>query len=477
MNSKFKNVKFLNTIIIILCKSIYWFINTLKLGSGSTWPGHIALNLNKNFIKESLTRLRPTKQGFGEVSTDVRVSKINSQLKMILIAGTNGKTTTSTLIKFILERSGKRVFQNEEGANLLNGIASAIIKNSDFWGKLNYDFAVFEVDENSLPLALKEINPFSLIILNLFRDQLDRYGEVNTIALKWREVLLTLSSETALIINGDDPQLSYIGQSINKRVFFFGLDESEMKNMIIGHDVDSIYCPKCNKMLDYRKVAYSHLGVFSCNHCDFKRPSPELEQLRFSVKNFSLKGLYNLYNLRAVLTLFVKVLNFKIDQIIKLLNDFQPAFGRQEIINYQERKFQLLLSKNPTGFNQSIEVAKEIIGEGKANLLLVLNDRIPDGRDVSWIWDVDMENITELRGKHHGITRKLTRIFVSGDRVFDMGLRLKYAGIKDFIIEKNLNKAVKELVKKTKKDEKILVLATYTGMLEVRKILLGRKLL
>ena len=200
MNVQLSIIQLKNKIIVLICKTISFFINFLHLGAGSTWPGHIALYFNKNFIKES----------FGK-----------SRTKVILIAGTNGKTTTSTMLRFVLEQKGKKVFQNEEGANLLNGIASSIIKKSDYSGKSNYDFAIFESDENTLPLVLDEINPFVIILLNLFRDQLDRYGEVNTIALNWKKSFQKLDKRTTIVLNGDDPLIAFFGKNLRHGEFLF----------------------------------------------------------------------------------------------------------------------------------------------------------------------------------------------------------------------------------------------------------------
>src|SRR3989338_1494933 len=195
----------------------------------------------------------------------------NKNLKVTVIAGTNGKTTSTALLKFLLEKSGQKVFTNNEGANLLNGVASSIIKNSNIFSQLKYDFAIFESDELNLPLLLKKISPDKILILNLFRDQLDRYGEVNTIALKWLESLKTLSSKTEVFINGDDPQLYFIGSKLLQKVQYFGVEAKLMKLKNIPHDVDSIFCPVCLSLLHYHQLSFAHLGNFYCSNCQFKR--------------------------------------------------------------------------------------------------------------------------------------------------------------------------------------------------------------
>ncbi|MBI2613693.1 MAG: Mur ligase family protein [Candidatus Levybacteria bacterium] len=446
----------MNSILILAGKLLSIISRFLNVGSGSTWPGHIALNLNKNFIKDLLKK---------------------SKIKIILIAGTNGKTTTGKLIKEILEKNGKKVFINQTGANLLNGIASSMLLRSSILCKINYDFAIFEIDENTLPLILKEIsNPDFILILNLFRDQLDRYGEVNTIATKWKEVLSKLSPKTKLILNADDPQVAYLGLSRGvvsdthrvwnrsyTSVFYFGLENKKRTNKNLQHASDSTYCPNCGSKLSYSMIFYSHLGVWGCPNC--KNARPKLDEGDAPI--YPLLGIYNRYNTIAAV-LLSRQLNIEEKNIIAGLKSFKPAFGRQERINTSGKKVQIFLSKNPTSFNESLRTVSNL---GAKNLLIVLNDRIPDGRDVSWIWDVDFEVYI----------KSFKNITVSGDRAYDMGLRIKYTQtiIHDslFIIQEDLKKAIELTLEKTPKSEILYILPTYSAMLEVRKILTGKKIL
>ncbi|EKE15312.1 MAG: hypothetical protein ACD_12C00080G0001 [uncultured bacterium] len=448
-------VKTMNSILVLLGKLILKISQLFNFGSGSTWPGHIALILNDKFIENIIDE--------------------NKNLRIIVIAGTNGKTTSTALLKFLLEKSGHKVLTNNEGANLLNGVASTIIRNSDIFSKLNFDFAIFESDEFNLPLLLRKISPDKILILNLFRDQLDRYGEVNTIALKWLESLKKLDSKTEVFINGDDPQLYYIGTKLAKKVQYFGIEKKLMKLKDIPNDVDSIYCPVCLSLLKYNQLSYAHLGDFYCSNCKFKRG----EVIDFSNKKivYPMHGLYNTYNTNAILLLIESFVipakagiqtKYSLNVLNKWLSEFTPAFGRQEEINYKNRKVFILLSKNPAGFNQSIQTVSEMTGKIKANFLVVLNNRIPDGLDVSWIWDVGFKPILDVA----------KNIYISGDRVYDLNLRFRYENSKNIInpIE-DLKEAIEIIVKNTKEGERLFILPTYSAMLEVRKILLGRKLL
>ena len=430
-----------NQTLISVGKYISQISKRLNRGNGSTWPGHIALKGNKNFIKDLLT---------------------NSKIKIIMVAGTNGKTTTSGLIKKGLETSGKSVIQNASGANLLNGIASMLLLNTDAQGKLTQDYAIFEVDENALPLVLRQVSPDYLVLLNLFRDQLDRYGEINTIAEKWKDAVMKLSEKTKLIINADDPQITFIGLHSNRKTYYFGLQEDQAK-YIQDHAADSVSCPKCGNKLTFTKITFSHLGDWKCTSCGLHQPMPAITSFPF----YPLSGTYNKYNtIAAALVLKENGLDEK--KIVVAFKNFSPAFGRQEIIEYRGKQVQLFLSKNPTSFNQSFVTIQE---SQASTLLLVLNDRIPDGRDISWIWDVDLPSIDKL--KH---------ILIAGDRVYEMALRLKYElgevvyNDKVQTFEK-LEDAIEKGITVLASNEKLYILPNYSAMLDTRKIVTGKKIL
>lgn len=438
--------------IIPLAKTLSFLSRRLNIGHGSTWPGHIALSAKPNFITEILSK--------------------NKHLKIILIAGTNGKTTTSKLLRFILEKNSFKVFQNESGANLLNGIASSLIIHTDLNGKLNYHVAIFEIDENTLPLIINHIKPNVLVLLNLFRDQLDRYGEVNSIAKKWHEALHGLSrlhlnegvtlTETQLFVNGNDPQLTFLAEKSGLKTYYFGIDKSLMTKKPLSHDVDFTHCPKCKEKLLFEKISYSHMGIFKCPKCNFT--NKKIEHLNIS--HYPLFGLYNHYNINAAFLVAAKVFKISEKSINSAMREFKPAFGRQEVIVYKGKKIIILLSKNPTSFNQSLQAVSEQKGK---YLLLVLNDRVPDGRDVSWIWDVDFEEY--LNEKQH--------IHVSGDRTYDMALRIKYAHpvVKHIDMHELLDRTIDPLIEEMPEKETLYILPTYSAMLEVRKILTGKKIL
>lgn len=423
---------------VLIGKFVITLIRIVLKRNASTWPGHIALSSNKNFIRQILNK--------------------NPHLKIVLIAGTNGKTTTTKAFSHILEKDGVSYITNASGANLLNGLASTLIKHASLFGKIKQDALLFEVDENSLPLVLGEVkSPAAVILLNLFRDQLDRYGEINITAEKWKTSIAKISKKTLVIANADDPQIANITISASFNSEFYSINDSLKSEKTLSHAVDSTVCPKCRNNLTFSKISYSHLGNYKCPKCSFSNPTAYSITL-----NTKLMGVFNIYNLTAAILAAKKIFAISDQKASVYLSGFTPAFGRQEIIEIDGKKVLLLLSKNPTGFNESLKV---IMDNKYKCVLILLNDRIPDGRDISWIWDVDFETLPES-----------IDIFVGGDRVYDLANRLVYAD-KTITAKDNLKDVLNIALDKTKNGETLAILPTYSAMLDVRKLLTGRKIL
>ncbi|MEH2054723.1 MAG: Mur ligase family protein [Nostoc sp.] len=429
---------------VSVAKSVTFIVQFLRLGAASVLPGAIARRIEPRLLQ-----------------------LLSQQVKngVILIAGTNGKTTTALLLCTILERKGYRIAHNSTGANLENGLMTALLESTNLLGILDVDYAILEVDENIVPKVLAPLQPRIILCLNLFRDQLDRYGEVDTISKRWTKVISTLPLETVVIPNADDPTLSNLGQQLPQRVLFFGLNEPEHYLEAIPHAVDSIYCPKCGHSLDYEGVYLSHLGDFTCPQCGFSKSKPTLESSEWSQ---ILVGLYNKYNTLAAATAAIEL---GIDEatIRDTINNFQAAFGRAEDLVINGKRVRILLSKNPVGTNETIRVVTQSTDK---TTLLVLNDRTPDGTDVSWIWDVDTEKLVERGGT----------LVVSGDRVYDLALRLRYSEKSpqsklNLIVEEDLRQAIATALEHTPENETLHILPTYSAMLEVREVLTGRKIL
>lgn len=433
---------------VSIAKTVTGFVQSLKLGAASVLPGEISRRLHPQLL-----------------------SLLCEQIKegIILVVGTNGKTTTSLLLRQILENQGYKVIHNETGANLINGLITSLLVNADLLGKIDADYAILEVDENVLPLVLKQCNPTHILGLNLFRDQLDRYGEVDTISYRWKQAIAPLSKDTYVILNGDDPTLCFLGQNLSQKVLFFGLNEKELYLEEIPHAVDSIYCPSCGHPLNYEGVYLSHLGDFNCPSCDFTKSELSVNSADWGQ---ILIGVYNKYNTLAA-GLICESIGIDRHDINQTINNFKAAFGRAEELTFEGKKVRILLSKNPVGMNETIRAVNEIKAQGNSSTtLLVLNDRIPDGTDVSWIWDVDTEKLVSLGGN----------LVVSGDRTYDMALRLNYSRDSlnndvNLVVKEDLVEAIKTALEMTSRQETLHIVPTYSAMLEVREILTGKKIL
>lgn len=429
---------------VLTAKTVTFGVRISQLGAASVLPGEIARRLQPRLLQ---LLSRQVKQG------------------VIVIAGTNGKTTTSLLLRTMLERHGKRVAHNATGANLENGLMTTLLANTNLVGKLDVDYAILEVDENVVPKVLPAIEPKLILCLNLFRDQLDRYGEVDTISQRWAKAIATLPTDTIVIPNADDPTLSYMGQQLHQKVLFFGLSEPEAYLEEIPHAVDSIYCPNCGHSLDYEGVYLSHLGDFHCPSCGFQKAPVAINSHAYPQ---ILIGLYNKYNTLAAV---VAAQQLGVDEatIRDTISNFQAAFGRAEELHVNGKHIRILLSKNPVGMNETIRAVNQARSESAAPVLFVLNDRIPDGTDVSWIWDVDTEKLVAQGGT----------FVVSGDRVYDMALRLRYSQQEhlQLIVKEDLRDAIATALEHTPTNQTLHILPTYSAMLEVREILTGRKIL
>ncbi len=373
------------------------------------------------------------------------VNHLSSQLAYgsVLVTGTNGKTTTSGFIAAILSDAGLRVWRNREGSNLMRGIASALIIRARPGGNLSragQAISIFEVDEAVVPHMVEAVPLRVAVFTNLFRDQLDRYGEVDSVSTRWHKAVSALPASATLILNADDPAVALLAESRQDNVVYFGIDDAALDLAAQGisperhQTIDTHTCAKCGAELVYSLRFYSHLGHYLCPNCGSARPQPHVratsvtvnafDQLRITVETptrqgeivIPLPGFYNIYNALAAIAA-AQALQINWEPIVSGIQQFKPVFGRGERVQVAGRTIRILLAKNPTGFN---EVLRTLFSEGeKRHVLLMLNDNIADGRDISWIWDVDFERIAQ----------QTTMLTVTGTRALDLGLRLKYAGI------------------------------------------------
>ncbi len=391
------------------------------------------------------------------------------------ISATNGKTTTAAMTAEIL-RSRYRLAHNAAGANLVSGIASTLLAAGDA------ELGLLEVDEGALPEVLRRVRPRAVCLGNLFRDQLDRYGELELVAGRWRDAAAALPTGAALVVNGDDPQLAAIGEA-RPGAIAYGLDDPRRARPSLQHAADSKYCVRCGTPYDYAAAYVGHLGDYRCPSCGHARPPLDvvarevelhgLERAAFELVTpegsrrveLAVPGLYNVYNAVGAAALG-RALGASLDEIAEGLGRFRAAFGRFERIPVGDRGLLLLLIKNPAGAN---EVVRTLVDGGRPRRIVVaLNDAVADGRDVSWIWDVDFEPLLE----------GLDRLVASGERAAELALRFRYGGLDETAIEvePSLERALDRGLELTEPGGELVVLPTYTAMLELQRLVADRGL-
>jgi UDP-N-acetylmuramyl tripeptide synthase len=366
-----------------------------------------------------------------------------------------------------------RLAHNSSGANLVSGVASALLSSR------GAELGLFEVDEAALPEVAERVRPRAVCLGNLFRDQLDRYGELEHVAQGWRGAVHALAPAAALALNGDDPVVGDLAR--DRRAIVFGVDDPSVARTSLQHAADSKYCVRCGAPYEYAAAYVGHLGDYRCPSCGHARPRLDvvardvrlrgLESASFRLETpagvrdvrLRLPGLYNVYNALAAAAL-ANALGASLDEIAAGLQRFSAAFGRFERIAVGDRSVLLLLIKNPAGANEVVRTLVD--GAAPALAVVALNDAIADGRDVSWIWDVDFEPL--LAG--------LERVVVTGDRAAELALRFKYAGFDSDAIDvvPSLERALDRGLELTPAGRELVVLPTYTAMLALRKIVAER---
>jgi lipid II isoglutaminyl synthase (glutamine-hydrolysing) len=421
----------------------------LGAGGGTTVPGKLIWKLDPGAVDRLARRL---------------------PLGSAVISATNGKTTTAAMAASIL-RGRFRLAHNNSGANLLSGVTSTLLEAQ------GADLGLFEVDEAALPEVVARVGPKAVCLGNLFRDQLDRYGELEHVAEGWRQAVQAMASGAALVVNGDDPQVGALADE-RPGALVFGVDDPSVGRPVLQHAADSKYCVRCGTQYVYATAYVGHLGDFRCPACDHSRPRLDVVAREIELRGLDsvsfvlvspqgteqvrlrLPGLYNVYNALAAASLTL-TLGATLPEVVAGLEAFSAAFGRFERIEVGDRRLLMLLIKNPAGANEAV---RTIVDGGAPEVAVVaLNDAIADGRDVSWIWDVDFEPL--LAG--------LDRLVATGERAAELALRFKYGGFDPGSIEviPGLDAALDRGLELTPSGGELLVLPTYTAMLALRKVI------
>ncbi len=425
---------------IIVAKLIAKILHFFGRGA-TTLPGRAAL-----FIKYNI------------------LNRLSKGVKIICVTGTNGKTTTCALIEHSLKANNMSYFINKSGANMISGVATAFIMNSDIFGRCKKDYAILECDENSFPLISRYLDAQIVVVTNIFRDQLDRYGEVNTTLSKINEAIDNMPDAT-VILNADCPLTYSLKAKISNKVFTFGVNTNSDECGVS----DNRFCPICSTELSYRSRVYAQLGDYYCPHCSFKRANPDCsaEDL-ISVNEFgsqffiktgknmrlvtnSLGGVYNIYNFCAAACVLGAL---GVDDITSLC-EFSGAFGRMERFKNGEQTILLLLVKNPVGLSSCIKYVSKM--SGRFDIAFALNDNEADGRDVSWIWD----------SSFLPLQLKTAFVYTIGTRSYDMAVRLKYDNLPICeMLEGENYDALIDIIKSTNRD--FIIFSTYTSMMNMR---------
>ncbi len=434
-----------------------------RRGGGTAVSGLVTAALDPTFVPASLNRLHST----------------------VTVTGTNGKTTTTAALCALARAVGRRILTNPTGSNLERGLAAALLPHVNWTGQIcdaSNLRAILELDEWAFAALAPTIRPRVAVFLNLFRDQLDRYGEVDNTAVAWRKAIDRLDPDATVVANADDPAVAAVTRRHRGPLLFFGADvQSHATEPDPWADVRR--CPICDGRLLWDRVVYAHLGNYHCQSCDFHRPEPHVRITDFQPRGLrgssfrlvapdsdrqiavKLPGLYNAYNLAAAVA-GAQAAGLATTDARQVLGTFLPAFGRAETISAPAADITLLLVKNPTGANQTLDLLRS--EPEPLDTLILLNDGVADGEDVSWIWDVEFERLSPAR------------LYVGGNRAEDMALRLKYArvapGIDTLEVHPGIQRALDAALDAETVDSgrRLIVLATYTAMLDLRAVCAGR---
>ncbi len=433
-----------------------------RIGGGTSLPGMIARRIDPNVLKSVVGA---------------------SKAKKIVITGSNGKTTTARMTAAIADFSGQRVSHNRTGSNMLQGVTSVAVNFADMFGRLDSDVLLFEIDEGTIPLAVPEIQPDVVLITNIFRDQLDRYGELYSVANALNQMLESLPETSTILLNGNDPQVASFGLHAKAKRLFFGLETKEVGTPVPEQSADIIRCVICQEDLQYEVAYMSHLGIYRCPNCGYTLPKldfaatsvqlaadgqgPSHVKLRTPQGEIELEipipGLHNVYNAAAAIGATMSA-GFSMEKAPAAIASIRPAFGRLEKIQAGDQTIYLAFVKNPTSFNLMLRLIAQ--HETEKHLMVVASNTIVDGEDFAWLWDVDIE----------GIASDVRDVVCSGSKAEELAMRLKYAEIpvdKISIVHER-EAGLDAALKNAGPGGTIYIMASYTPTHELRRIMQKR---
>ena len=431
-------------LVAIWIGKLVFLVGKITKRQTSSSPGAMALKVCPNLIGDTRKYVRK---------------------KIIVTCGTNGKTTTNNVICSALEEKGYKVMCNRMGANMLTGAATAYIDSADLMGRIDVDYVCLEIDEAYARVVFKYITPDIMVITNLFRDQLDRYGELDG-TVKLIDMAIDMADGVTLVLNADDPVCSRFGMRPDVKALYYGVSQK----VLDGEEPpkEGKFCPICGAELVYNFYHYSQLGNYYCPNGDYMRPTPDYEitdvklapPMQFSINGNAMevnyKGFYNILNLAAVYVA-LEAAGESTDNFAELLTAYKPQTGRMQEFNFNKPVI-LSLSKNPAGFNQAISTVNS--DTRKKDVIIAINDCAVDGKDVSWIWEV---NFPKLKNEN------LSTLAVTGIRHYDMALRFKYADIPTDMVTDSMRDAILSSLKTD--SDVVYIMVNYTATYETEAIL------
>ena len=406
------------------------------------------------------------------------LARLSKNVRSVVITGTNGKTSSSRIVEQAFVEQGRSYFANRSGANLLSGITTEFVMNCTLGGKMKKEWAVIECDEAAAVKVFPQLQPQVVVVTNLFRDQLDRFGEVTHTLSNIRTAIEAVPQAT-LCLNADCSLCSSLALSLPNRVVYFGMEKGAVPSRAKPELSDATHCIRCKTEYEYDYISYGHLGGFRCPKCGYARHAADyavtdvIEQrssgttAAFSIRGerrvveINLPALYNVYNAVGALAAAMES-GVGVDEAVRALASFQCGFGRMEAFRLGKADVRMMLVKNPAGCNQVIDYLENL--HNRLVLAICLNDRGADGTDISWIWDAEFERLNSIAGR-------IEKVIVSGDRAQDMRVRLKYAGIPDenITVERDYEKLVSSL---EPLQTDVCLMPTYTAMLELRSVMI-----
>lgn len=413
---------------------------------GVTLAGKIALSIYPPILKELAKEVKK---------------------EIFVVCGTNGKTTTNNLLASVLEAEGYKVVCNRTGSNMLNGVAAAFVLSAGLSGHLKADYACIEIDEASTVRVFPHFRPDCMVLTNLFRDQLDRYGEID-ITMNLLSKAMKMAPHMKILVNGDDSLSTYLALDNTNPCLTYGISQQVFQEEDTREIREGRFCKRCGEKMEYHFYHYSQLGDYYCPHCGFKRPRLDFDGtnisladgISFDINGFHVKanyrGFYNVYNILAVYSA-ASLAGISLEHFNQILGNYTPQFGRNELFEISGTKVMLNLAKNPAGFNQNI--AAVMTDNSSKDIIILINDNSQDGTDVSWLWDVDFDRLKDANA---------ASITVCGIRCQDMRLRLKYVDIPSSL-EPDIEKAITEKIQQGTKN--LYVLVNYTGLYTTHNIL------